>query len=148
MRIAPFSILSVLTLGLCSGVWLPSLSAAPASAGGDSVSVYSIGPDGNLTAIAGSPFTAGSKPDSVAVDPKGRFVYAVNGGGSNNVSAFSIAPGGGLTPVPGSPFPAENLPSSVVVDPTARFVYVVNESGGNISGYAIGSDGTLTPITG
>jgi 6-phosphogluconolactonase len=36
---------------------------------GNNVSAYSIGANGALTPVAGSPFAAGSGPDPVAVDP-------------------------------------------------------------------------------
>jgi hypothetical protein len=37
---------------------------------GNDVSAYSIGPDGALTPIAGSPFATGAQPISVAFTPK------------------------------------------------------------------------------
>ena len=113
MRRGRFSLLSVLAVVFA---WLAvPLLAKLAEVGGDNVWAYSIGSDGALQPIAGSPFAAGSKPNSVAVDCRGKFVYVANGGGSNNVSAYSIAPNGALTPVPGSPFAAGSLPSFVVV---------------------------------
>src|SRR5260221_6488009 len=52
----------------------------------NNVSAYSIGSNGALTPVPGSPFAAGQNPGSVAVDPTGQFAYVVNG--SNNVSSF------------------------------------------------------------
>ena len=72
-------------------IWLPGPLEAQ-FAGTDNISAYKIGSDGALTPITGSPFPAGSKPDSVAVDSKGKFLYAANGGGSNNVSAGGLVP--------------------------------------------------------
>ncbi len=91
----------------------------------NNVSAYSIGADGALTPVPGSPFAAGSRPVSVAVDPTGKFAYVANDG-DNNVSAYSIAANGALTPVPGSPFAAGSRPLSVAVDPTGKFAYVAN----------------------
>src|SRR5690348_5170680 len=42
---------------------------------------------GALTAVAGSPFLAGPNPNSVVVDPSGRFAYAANG---NSISGYAI----------------------------------------------------------
>src|SRR5260370_5153461 len=69
--------------------------------GPGNVSAYSInGTTGALTPVAGSPFPAGTKPFSVAVDPTGQFVYLANDG-SNDASAYTIAgSSGALTPVP------------------------------------------------
>jgi hypothetical protein len=118
------SVFSMLAVGL---VWL----AAPLRAqfayvpnvGSNNVSAYSIGANGALTPVAGSPFAAGNNPNSVAVNPTGEFAYAVNFR-SNNVSAYSIGADGALTPVAGSPFAAGNNPNSVAVNPTGKFAYV------------------------
>jgi 6-phosphogluconolactonase (cycloisomerase 2 family) len=104
---------------------------------------------GALTPISGSPFAAGSQPESVTVDPSDRFVYVTNFG-SNNISGYTItASSGALTPIPGSPFAAGTAPFSVTVDPSGRFTYVANQRSNNISGYTItASSGVLTPIAG
>src|SRR6516225_5473390 len=78
MKADYFDVLLAPIVGL---IWL----AAPLEAqfaGTDNISAYNIGSDGALTPIAGSPFPAGSKPDSVVVDSKARFLYVANGGGS------------------------------------------------------------------
>jgi 6-phosphogluconolactonase len=60
----------------------------------DNVSAYSIGANGALTPVPGSPFAAGRNgPLSVAVDPTGKFAYVASDL-SNNVLAYSIAPTG------------------------------------------------------
>jgi 6-phosphogluconolactonase len=109
------------------------------------VSAFSIGPNGALTPVPGSPFSAGSLPEALAIDPTGKFLYVA---GSSSVSAFSIGPNGALTPVPGSPFPAGFGTISVTVDPTGKFVYVPNEFGNDVSAYGIGSNGALMPVPG
>jgi 6-phosphogluconolactonase len=109
------------------------------------VTAFNIGPNGALTPVPGSPFAAGSLPEALAVDPRGRFLFVATGGA---ISAFSIGPDGALGPVPGSPFPAGFGTNSVTVDPTGKFVYAPNEFGNNVSAYSIGSDGALTPLSG
>jgi len=111
------------------------------------VLAYSIGANGALTPVSGSPFAAGSLPQSVAVDPTGKFAYVANGL-SNNVSAFSIGANGALTPASGSPFAAGPGPDSVAVDPTGKFAYVANGLSNNVSAFSIGANGALTPVTG
>ncbi len=50
--------------------------------GSNDVSAYAVDPaSGALTPIAGSPFAAGNGPDSIAVDPTGRFAYVSNRSG-------------------------------------------------------------------
>src|SRR5258708_334349 len=113
-----------------------------------SVSAYSIGANGALTPVPGSPFEAGLASHSVAVDPTGKFAYVVNAG-SHNVSAFSIGTDGALTPLTRSPFAAGERPRSVAVDPSGKFAYVANGGSNNVSGYRIDrSTGALDPVPG
>jgi hypothetical protein len=112
----------------------------------NNVSAYSIGANGALTPVPGSPFAAGRGPFSVAVDPTGKFAYVANLV-DHNVSAYSIGTNGALTPVTGSPFAAERGPRSVAVDPTGKFAYVANSGDNNVSAYSIGAGGALTQLT-
>src|ERR1700678_2223122 len=113
----------------------------------NTVSAYSVDANGALTAVPGSPFSTGTQPTSVAVDPTGTFVYVVNGGDST-VSAYSIGTNGTLTTVPGSPFAAGLGPYAVTVEPRGKFVYVTDENAGKVSAYRIGANGALTPVPG
>src|SRR5260370_8380919 len=93
----------------------------------NNVSAYSIGSNGALTPVPGSPFAAGQNPGSVAVDPTGKFAYVVNC--SNNassfgaVSAFSIRSNGAPTPPPGSPFPTGIFPPSLTLHPPPHLAH-------------------------
>ena len=79
---------------------------------------------GALSEISGSPFSVGSNPCCIAVDPTGRFVYVLNSS-SNDITGFSVSASTGiLTPLPGSPFVTGNNPVSLAIDPTGRFLYV------------------------
>ncbi len=106
------------------------------------------GTSGALTPVTGSPFTAGTDPQRLTVDPTGQFVYVPNLRDAN-VSAFKITAGSGaLTPVSGSPFSAGVFPTGVTTDPAGQFLYVSNQ-GGSISAYMIdGGSGALTPVEG
>jgi 6-phosphogluconolactonase len=81
-----------------------------ANAGASNVSAYKIRRSGALTAVAGSPFGAGTDPTGVAVDPTGKFAYVTNYD-SESVSAYTInATSGALTAVAGSPFGTGSAP--------------------------------------
>jgi 6-phosphogluconolactonase len=55
------------------------------------------------------------EPDSMAIDPSGRFAYLVNEG-SNDISGYAIdGDTGALTPIPGSPFATGRGPSSLAI---------------------------------
>jgi 6-phosphogluconolactonase len=129
--------------------------------GPNSISAFSIGGNGALTSVAGSPFATGGTgtgapglilaSNRVAASIAGNFLYASNCG-SNNVSGFSINPATGtLTAVPGSPFPTGGacaFGGAVAVTPNNQFLYVANISSFNVSAFGIGSGGALTPVPG
>ncbi|MGD0843875.1 MAG: beta-propeller fold lactonase family protein [Geobacteraceae bacterium] len=127
---------------------VPKFFAYVANRSSNDVSAYSINTaTGALTAIAGSPFAAGTVPISVAVDPSGKSVYVANAN-SADVSAYTIDADGSLAAVPGSPFAAGAGPSSVTVDPSGKLAYVANNISSNVSAYCINANGSLTPIPG
>ena len=107
---------------------------------------------GALTAVAGSPFPAGTVPYFVAVDPSGRFVYVTNYT-SGDISQYAITQNGGtagaLTAIAAS-VPVGGVtpePRAIAVDPTGRFAYTANYGAGTVSAFAINqSTGALTAI--
>jgi 6-phosphogluconolactonase len=62
-----------------------------------------------------SAVAADNLPISLAIDPTGQFLYAVNFN-SNDVSAYTVDASGTLTPVAGSPFAAGAQPHSIAID--------------------------------
>jgi 6-phosphogluconolactonase len=139
-----------------AGVTNPATNLAPAG----TVRAYQIDQStGRLVRLNGPDAPAGQEPLSVAVDPKGRFVYAGNYGygtsmaGSNglgSVSAYTInATTGALTPVPGSPFATGYGLNWLIIHPSGKYLYAVNEGSNNVSGFAIDQiSGGLTPVLG
>ena len=113
--------------------------------------------DGSLTALAGSPFSAGGagtgtivgSQGAIQVASHGRYVLAVDAG-SNQISVLAVGSGGSLSLV-GSPVSSGGIePVSIAVH--RRLVYVANEgdgtSGSNYTGFKLGSDGVLKPLSG
>jgi YVTN family beta-propeller protein len=77
---------------------------------------------GALTSIG--MIAAGVGPDSVAVDPAGKFAYVTNFG-SNDVSMYTIdATTGALASI--GTIAAGTGPVSVTVDPAGKVAYVTN----------------------
>ncbi|MFN2571867.1 MAG: lactonase family protein [Gemmatimonadales bacterium] len=117
---------------------------------GNAVAVYHRGADGGLTWQGNVP-TGGSgagaslgSQGAIALSDDGRWLFAVNAG-SNDISAFQVSDGalvftgrvasGGIRPI------------SLTV--YGDVLYVLNAGGnGNISGFAIGAGGELTPLAG
>jgi 6-phosphogluconolactonase len=116
----------------------------------NSVSAYTVDPKtGALSAIADSPFAAGTNPSSVTVDPSGKFAFVVNQG-DNTVSAYTIhATTGALTLVDGPPVNTGKRPGALTVDPSGKFVFVPNFDDNTVSAYTIhATTGALTTVTG
>ena len=95
-----------------------------------------------LTPVAGSPFTAGTGPNAVAVDPSGALVYVSNKG-SNDVSAFN-SKAGVLTQVTGSPYTTQGsgtvagtAPGFLTVDAAGTFLFVGNTATTGVASFAI-----------
>ena len=123
----------------------------PNSATIGNISAFSIDSSGGLTPLIGSPFTAtsGTGPTAIAVDPTGRFVYAVTAGSSNSIWCFAITPATGeLVAVAGSPFNLTGGGLFALFGPTGNFFYTGN-SAAAIEGYAYDSaTGVPTAIAG
>lgn len=103
------------------------------------VAVFSINADGSLTAVAGSPFSVGNGPSTIAED-SGNHVFVLNGT-DHTVSAFNLAINGVLTPI-GSPLAVGAASGGMayyrselfVADSTASEIWTLN----------VGSSGALT----
>ena len=65
--------------------------------------MYTIGANGVLNAVTGSPFAAGAQPFSIVLDSSGKYVYVANGIDAT-ISGYLIGTGGGLTALSGSPY--------------------------------------------
>lgn len=84
------------------------------------------------------------------------FLYINDDGNPNTVSGFRVGADGTLIPLPGSPFPTGGTGNfgGFFAAPRIRaalerdFLYATNSSSGDISGFAIAADGTLTPVPG
>ncbi len=106
---------------------------------------------GALSPITGSPFTTGTEPTWVAINPAGTFLYSANVS-DNDVSAFSVnANTGTLSQVSGSPFAAGSGPFFLVINSSGAVLFAANELATSIPAFTIGSSGALTtaaPIQG
>lgn len=123
--------------------------------------VFTVGPDGSLTPIAGSPFTDPTGGFDVTnplfFHPNGKYVYGLGYPPQTTVPGriygYRIASNGQLVPLPGSPY---QLPGaqfiapelSMAMDPGGNFIMVSNPvNNQNYANwvYLIQPDGTLIP---
>jgi 6-phosphogluconolactonase (cycloisomerase 2 family) len=129
---------------------------AVADQGSNNVSVYSVNTStGALTQVSGSPFAAGTSPQSVSFSPvvSGNLFAAVANAGTNTVSVYQVNTStGALTPVTGSPFVAGNAPLTVSFSPVVSgnlFAAVANNTSNTVSVYSVNtSTGALTQVSG
>jgi 6-phosphogluconolactonase len=104
---------------------------------------------GQLTSVAGSPFTLGAfaLPAGMAATNKiGPFLYVAD---VAKIDAFAAGTMGTLSAVPGSPF-AAGINLYLALDPQDRFLFAANDGPpASVLGFSIDpSTGALTPVPG
>lgn len=114
---------------------------------------FSVGSNGVLTALSGSPYAAGVHPSSIAADPSGANVY-VTDFSKAEVLGFAVtasgASAGSLTPLTSgnggsNAFTAGNQPTGIVFNPSFPFAYVTNSLDSTVTAYSVSGD-KLTAI--
>jgi Lactonase, 7-bladed beta-propeller/Bacterial Ig-like domain (group 2) len=90
--------------------------------GDDTLSIYTV--NAATGQLRGNGYVqTGRNPDSICLDPSGRFAYVTNNI-TNDISAFVVdSTSGSLTPISGSPFATVSSPFTVIVEPSGTFVY-------------------------
>ena len=114
-----------------------------------SISVFSIDAgSGSLSSVAGSPFQIGISPLNMKLSPNGNFLY-VSGAGSPQgyIEVWAVTAGVLTQPLVQLIQPGTN-PYGMAIAPSGSFLYVANTGDSTISEYSIGSDGTLTELSG
>ncbi len=116
-----------------------------------SVSVFSIGSNGSLTALScGSGCNLGTAGAfSLAISSDGSHLYVTVRNAAARVAVFAIGTNGLLTPVAcsGSNCTTGTNPGGVAVTPDSLDAYASVFSTNAVIPYSIGSSGALTPIT-
>jgi 6-phosphogluconolactonase (cycloisomerase 2 family) len=124
-----------------------------AAAGTAAVTVFNSEPGGGSSNSLTFTITAGAvDPQSIAVDPTGKFAYVMNagcdGGVGSYVSMYTINPTtGALASIgpPASTYGYGAYTESVTVDPFGKFAYVTNS--GDVYDYGDGADGNVAMYT-
>lgn len=109
-------------------------------AGEKRIAIYQIDGKGRLTHV-GDASTTG-EPGALAIDPKGRYLYAALRS-TGELAAFRVDPGTGkLTHL--NTVPAGADPAQISVSPTGRFLLTAYYLAGKVSVHQIGDDGRLS----
>lgn len=93
---------------------------------------FSIGANGELTAVNRSPALLGSAPSGLTLTAAGNFLY-VPVPNFSAVYAFQVNSDGSLTTVQGSPFIVSDGVATLAVDPAGKFLFVPNPSTGTVT---------------
>jgi DNA-binding beta-propeller fold protein YncE len=101
----------------------------------------------NPPALGAAP--VGTGPESVAIDPLGRFLYVANSG-DGTVSGFTINASGQLTSVGAATATgggSSTTTTAVTVDISGQYLYVANGDAGTVSTFTIDqSSGVLNAV--
>jgi YVTN family beta-propeller protein len=130
-----------------------------AAAGTATVTVFNPAPGGGTSNSLTFTITPGAvQPQSIVIDPTGKFAYVMNagcgGGVGGYVSMYTINSATGALATIGPPVSTYGYgidygdgvnAGSVTVDPSGKFVYVTNS--GNVYNYDSEADGTLAIYT-
>jgi 6-phosphogluconolactonase len=119
-----------------------------ANFGDGTLSEFSIGSDGTLTPLEGSPVgETYLGPIALLVDNSGQYLYVANKT-SGNVAAYSISSSGTLLLLSNSPFGAGGNPGVIASDPSGQYLFVGTQASAPQvqSFYLYTNSGTLTSV--
>ena len=112
---------------------------------------YGIQSGNILKFLINGPFRTGNQPQSIAIDPRGKYLYVANSLDSS-VSAYVIdlatgTPSSAVNSIGALINSTDTQPVSIAVDPAlGRFVFTANFLGDSISGFRLDPNaGTLAP---
>ena len=116
----------------------------------NSISEFSIGSNGALTALPGNPISISFvSPVALLIDPSNKYLFVADQG-SGNLDGFSIQnPGGALNLLASAPFATKPAPTALAVDSVGRYVFVAGQaSPGTLQSFFLSAaNGTLTLIS-
>lgn len=112
---------------------------------------FTIGSDGSLSPITGSPFAtapnAGPSYLLNTANSTGNQFLFVSLSNAGQIAGFSIDNStGALTPIPGSPFTAGKGPGTLINSLPADQLLVINTGDHTVEAFNIATNGVLTPI--
>ena len=125
-----------------------SLYVAERSA--NAVAGYSIdATTGQLTSLAGSPYTAGTQPWDCEVHPNGNFLYVANFGGGSNLSLYSIDPTTGVPTGVGTLATGGNTSQSLAFSSDGGFLFASHTTTTTVTVNSVNpSTGALSAVGG
>ncbi len=108
----------------------------------NNIDVFRVGRNGDLGPIAVNA-SSGATPFAAVFAPSGTLIV---GNASNSISSYQLEWNGSLHLVTSELATDGAATCWDVVTPSGRLVYTANAGSSNLSGFAIGRDGTLSPL--
>jgi len=119
---------------------------------GGLVAVLSIGPDGSLTPVTGSPFPDGNPPGafstSLETNCASNLLFEVSASGLPVIDVFNISATGSLAQIPNSPFtPPGNGVAAIDLSPDEKFLFASNQQN-FVTSFSVAPGGALSLVPG
>src|SRR5215472_5739649 len=122
----------------------------------DQITAFSVGSNGALTVVAGSPISVPFNPAGIKVTPDGKFLSVAltdltSATVADEIAMLSIGSDGALTAVSGSPFStAPDGPVNVDFNCGANtlFAFETNSSQSQVGVFSVDANGALSQISG
>jgi 6-phosphogluconolactonase len=127
--------------------------------GGNQIFYYTIGSNGALQAVTGSPTpntpATAVNPVALTSDSKSKFLYIANAGpasGTTNpnsqITAYTIAPNGVLAPIASpNPITTGSGPQCILEDPSNQYIYTADSISNTVTGHVLDpNSGLLTDL--
>jgi 6-phosphogluconolactonase (cycloisomerase 2 family) len=124
-----------------STITYPTVAGSPCAADSGQINAFSINStagsssEGALTAVTGSPFTAGSAPTAITSSANNNFLYVADLN-LNSLLTFSISGTQALTEV-SSHVATGAAPNALTLDPSGQYLYVANYGENTVSAYSV-----------
>ena len=121
---------------------------------GTEVRMFSIGDDGSLTPVPGSPFRVGGEAaTSAEFNCASNLLFVGEHSGPTTTDVFNVASNGTLTPIQGSPFiqNSGNIGNSgqvVALSPNEQFLFVSNTFSNTVTVWSVAPSGSLALVPG
>lgn len=132
----------------------PAFAYALNGLSADTVSMFTVNScTGDLIPTTPATVTTGINPESMVVDPLGRFVYVANlvsnAADQATISMYTINSSTGILTLTNPPtVPTGFFPQGIGIDPSGKFVYTANSDDNTVSMFTINpSTGILKPTT-
>lgn len=117
-----------------------------AAIGDDLIAGFRVAGNGTLSPTAQ---VSVPSPDAtgIAIDRKGKYLFAAGAATPGTVSAYAIGGNGSLSEVAGSPYPAGIRPYALALAPDGKTLYVADsDSPTSLHSYRVAGNGTLAEL--